>query len=67
MCFFNSLPGPSIIKPFTAVINSVTQKASVFNKASKKRLTIAKALAYYAKDDTTDVNSFIIQAKELVS
>ncbi len=38
--------GACIIKLITAVINSVTYKASVFVKASKKWQTIAKALAY---------------------
>jgi hypothetical protein len=40
---------PRIIKLFTDVNDSVMKKASVFDKACKKRLTITKALAYYGR------------------
>jgi hypothetical protein len=49
-------------KTFTAVINSVTWKASVFVKASKKWLTIVKALYYFTTGLITAVKSFMIQA-----
>ncbi len=39
-------PGACIIKLIITVINSITYKASVFVKASKKWMTVAKALAY---------------------
>ncbi len=42
--------------------NSLTLKASVFVKASKKWLTIAKALAYSTKKLIIPVKSFMIQA-----
>jgi hypothetical protein len=51
-----------IIKLFKAVVNSVTWKASVFVKASKKCLTIAKALAYCTTEFIMAVKSFIVQA-----
>jgi hypothetical protein len=59
-------PGACIIKHITAVINSVTLKASVYVKASKKCLTIAKALAYCTTELITPVKSFMIQAPEVV-
>jgi hypothetical protein len=44
-CFIVQAPGVCIIKLFTAVINSVTSKASVFVKVNKKFLTISKTPA----------------------
>ncbi len=58
-------PGTCIIKRITAVINSVTSKASAFVKASKKWLTIAKALSYSNTELITAVKSFMIQALSL--
>ncbi len=49
-------PGACIIKLITDVINSVA-----FVKASKKSLTITKALAYYTMKFITVINSFMIQ------
>ncbi len=40
---------PWVMKLFTAVNYSVMKKASVFDKAGKKRLTITKTLAYYGR------------------
>ncbi len=54
-------PGACFIKLITAVINSITQKASVFVRASKKWLAIAKALAYCTTESITAVKSFMIQ------
>ncbi len=54
--------GACIIKLITAVINSVTQKAGVFVKPSKKWLTKAKALAYCTTELITAAKSFMIQA-----
>jgi hypothetical protein len=45
-----------------AIINSVTWNASVFVKAGRKWLTIAKALAYYTAELITAVKSFMVQA-----
>jgi hypothetical protein len=55
-------PGNCNIKLFTAVINSVTKKASVFVKVIKKWLIVTKALAYYTKEFITAVKSFMTQA-----
>ncbi len=44
--FIVQASGAGIIKLITAMINSVALKSSVFVNASKKWLTIAKALAY---------------------
>jgi hypothetical protein len=57
--------GACIIKLITAVINSVKQKATAFVKASKKLLTIVKALAYCTTELITAVKSFMIQAPSL--
>jgi hypothetical protein len=54
--------GACIIKLITAVINSVTWKASVFVKASKKRLTIANTLTYFTTVLITAVKSFMMHA-----
>ncbi len=43
-------------KIIAAVINYVTKKASVFVKANKKWLPIAKALAYCTTEEITPVN-----------
>jgi hypothetical protein len=56
--------GPCIIKLIAAVINSVTEKASVFVKAIKKLIAIAKALAYYITEVMKTLKSFMIQASE---
>ncbi len=42
--------GASIIKLFTAVINSAIKKVSVLVKASKKWLTMSKALVNYTME-----------------
>ncbi len=47
--------GACIITIFTAVINSVSKKVSVFVKASQKWLTITKALGYYTTEIITAV------------
>ncbi len=57
--------GACIIKLITAVINYVTSMASSFVKASKKWLTIAKALAYSNTELITAIKSFMIQALSL--
>jgi hypothetical protein len=49
-----------------AVINSATEKASVFVKASQKLLTIRKALGYYTTEFITAVLSFIVHALEIL-
>ncbi len=49
------------MKLIMAIVNSVTYKASVFVKASKKRLPVAKALAYCTTEVITAVKSFMIQ------
>ncbi len=55
-------PGACILKLITAIINSVTLKANVFLKASKKWLTIAKAPAYCTTELITSFKSFMVQA-----
>ncbi len=59
--FVQWTPGACIIKLITAVIHSVTWKASVFVKASKKWLTIAKAMAYCTMELLMATKSFMIQ------
>ncbi len=60
--FIMLTPGVCIIKLIMAVINSATQKASVFVKASKKLLTISKALAYYTMELIMAIKSFMMHA-----
>jgi hypothetical protein len=60
--FITLAPGACIKKHFTGIINSVIQKASVFVKASKNRLLITKALAYYITEFITAVKYFMIEA-----
>jgi hypothetical protein len=60
--FSENHPRACVIKLFVTLINSVTQKAGVFVKASKKRTTITKALAFYRREFITTVKSFMIQA-----
>ena len=53
-----------IIKLFTAIVNSITLKASLFVKASKEWLIMAKALAYCTTKYITAVKRFMIQAPD---
>jgi hypothetical protein len=59
-----SAPRACIIKRITAVINSVTLKASVFVKASNEHLTMAKALGYCTTELIMAVKSFKLQSPE---
>jgi hypothetical protein len=52
-----------IIIFFAVVINSVTWKASVFEKARKNWLITAKALAYCSTEFITAVKSFMIRGR----
>ncbi len=61
----NTTPGACIIKLITAIINYVTQKASVFVKTSKKWRTIENALAYCTTELITAVKSFMIHSPEV--
>jgi hypothetical protein len=59
-CFTWQAPVASI-KKITAVINSITKKASTSVKVSKKCLTITKALAYYTTELITTIKCYILQ------
>ncbi len=65
-CFIVQVPGACIIKLNTTVIYSVTYKASVFVQASKKLLTIAKALSYGTTELIMAIKNFMIQVPEAV-
>jgi hypothetical protein len=54
--------GPVLQNFFTAVINSVTSKASVFVKVNKIFLTISKTLTQYIMEFITALKSFMVQA-----
>jgi hypothetical protein len=62
-----TIDGTCIIKLFTAVINSIMEKGSVFVNSSKKWLIIRKKLASYTIEFITAVKGFMIQSQNTLA